>query len=144
MRVWFNLFHTLTKRRIRKTDSYSVLSLGKVYLPWGTILLRMSDNLYAAVSERTLLKPEPAEGRRSLLQIRIDILRVIMQGYGKPTQVMYQANLSWKVLQTQLSSFLEAGLLRVEAYGTRRKYAITPKGAEMVRSFQKVADEVLK
>jgi len=104
----------------------------------------MSENLFAAVSERALSRPEPPEGRRSLLQIRIDILRVIMEGYGKPTQVMYQANLSWKVLQTQLNSFLEAGLLKVEEYGTRRKYTITPKGAEMVRSFQKVVDEVLK
>jgi predicted transcriptional regulator len=66
-----------------------------------------------------------------------------MQGYGKPTQIMYKANLSWNVLQAQLKSFLEAEMLSVEEYGTRRRYLITPRGIEMVQSYQKVVDEVL-
>ncbi len=84
------------------------------------------------------------EGRRSLLQIRVDILRVVSQGYGKPTQIMYKANLSWNVLQSQLRSFLDTGLLTVEEYGSRRRYAITPKGADMVEAFQKVVNEILE
>jgi predicted transcriptional regulator len=66
-----------------------------------------------------------------------------MQGYGKPTQIMYKANLSWKVLQEQLKSFVEAEMLSVEEYGTRRRYLITPKGTEMVRSYRNVVDEIL-
>ena len=85
-----------------------------------------------------------SEGRRSILQIRVDILRVVADGYGKPTQIMYRANLSWNVLQTQLKSFVETELLRVEEYGSRRRYIVTPKGTEMVRSYQKVVDEILK
>jgi len=93
--------------------------------------------------EKTLRQSEHAEGRRSLLQIRIDILNVVMQGYGKPTQIMYKANLSWNVLQSQLRAFLDADLLKVEEYGSRRRYLITDRGADMVSSYQRVVDEIL-
>jgi len=56
---------------------------------------------------------------------------------------MYRANLSWNVLQSQLKAFLESDMLTVEEYGSRRRYAITAKGAEMVRSYQSVIDEIL-
>lgn len=84
------------------------------------------------------------EGRRSLLQIKVDILRVVAAGYGKPTQIMYRANLSWNVLQAQLKSFVESDMLEVEEYGSRRRYLITPKGVEMVSSYQKVVKEILR
>ena len=83
------------------------------------------------------------EGRRSLLQIKVDILRVVAAGYGKPTQIMYKANLSWNVLQAQLRSFLESEMIEVEAYGSRRRYLITPKGIDMINSYQKVVREIL-
>lgn len=98
----------------------------------------------AAGNEAATLNRPPSEGRRSLLQIKVDILRAVEGGYGKPTQIMYRANLSWNVLQTQLKSFLESGMLEVEAYGSRRRYLITPKGTEMVQSYQKVVREILK
>ena len=103
----------------------------------------LSEGVYESVLRREGKRVESTEGRRSLLQIRIDILRVVMQGYGKPTQIMYKANLSWKVLQEQLKSFVEAEMLCVEEYGTRRRYLITPRGAEMVRSYGNVVGEVL-
>ncbi len=86
----------------------------------------------------------PSEGRRSLLQIKVDILKAVESGYGKPTQIMYRANLSWNVLQAQLKSFLETGMLAVEEYGSRRRYLITQKGTEMVESYQKVVKEILR
>jgi len=103
----------------------------------------MSENLMNPTREKTLRQSEHAEGRRSLLQIRIDILNVVMQGYGKPTQIMYKANLSWNVLQSQLRAFLDADLLKVEEYGSRRRYLITDRGADMVSSYQRVVDEIL-
>jgi predicted transcriptional regulator len=84
------------------------------------------------------------EGRRSLLQIKVDILRAVSAGYGKPTQIMYRANLSWNVLQAQLKSFIDSGMLEVEEYGSRRRYLITAKGIEMVDSYQKVVSEILR
>ncbi len=87
--------------------------------------------------------PSP-EGRRSLLQIKVDILKTVEAGYGKPTQIMYRANLSWNVLQAQLKSFVESGMLEIEQYGSRRRYLITDKGSEMVDSYQKVVSEILR
>jgi predicted transcriptional regulator len=124
----------------------SILKFGKPYKAREALSQLMSENTYKGQQlEQQQKEPRSmvTEGRRSVLQIRVDILRVIMEGYGKPTQVMYKANLSWNVLQSQLKSFLETDMLTVEEYGSRRKYAITPKGVEMVRSYQKVVDEIL-
>jgi predicted transcriptional regulator len=124
----------------------SILKFGKPYKARRGLLQMMSENIYKGQQlEQQQKKPRPlvTEGRRSVLQIRVDILRVIMEGYGKPTQIMYKANLSWNVLQSQLKSFLETDMLTVEEYGSRRKYAITPKGVEMVRAYQRVVDEIL-
>jgi predicted transcriptional regulator len=103
----------------------------------------MSENLLNPTAEKPFRRSDLTEGRRSLLQIRVDILNAVMQGYVKPTQIMYKANLSWNVLQSQLRGFLEADLLKVEEYGSRRRYQITERGADMVRSYQRVLDEIV-
>ena len=107
---------------------------------------KMPDNRMdelASETETGVSEGPAPEGRRSLLQIKVDILRAVENGYGKPTQIMYRANLSWNVLQAQLKSFLESGMLRVEVYGSRRRYLITPKGSEMIESYQRVVKEIL-
>ncbi len=125
--------------------SQSILTLGKVYLSLEVVCCIMSGNLFDPVEvEQGRAQQTIQGGRRSLLQIRVDILRVVEQGYGKPTQVMYKANLSWNVLQAQLRSFIGTEMLKVEEYGSRRRYTITPKGSEMVRSYQKVVNEILR
>jgi predicted transcriptional regulator len=78
------------------------------------------------------------EVRRSLLQIKMDILRVVAEGNGKPTQIMYKANLSWALLKTQLELFRLSGLLSVETYGSRKKYELTEKGANMLEAYRKL------
>ncbi len=93
-------------------------------------------------SRGNLLKSQ-TEGRRSILQIRVDILRVVAEGYGKPTQVMYRANLSWNVLQNQLRFFLESGMVQVEEYGNRRRYNVTAKGNETLLSYEKLAKDII-
>ncbi len=98
----------------------------------------------SAQGEREPQEYAVAEGRRSLLQIRIDVLKAVASGFGKPTQIMYRANLSWNVLQAQLKSFLESDMLEVEQYGSRRRYMITPKGVEMIDSYQRVEKEILR
>ena len=91
----------------------------------------------------SLITPPKAQSRRSMLQIRMEILKAVMSGSCKPTQIMYRANLSWTVLQAQLKAFSNNGLLRLVHYGNRRRYEITERGIEMVRSYDKVIEEVL-
>ena len=111
----------------------------------GAIRPNLSENEAKEQMAEDHSEPKQAyEGRRSLLQIKVDILKAVEAGYGKPTQIMYRANLSWNVLQAQLKSFLDSGMLNVEAYGSRRRYLITEKGVEMVDSYQKVVREILR
>ena len=87
---------------------------------------------------------EKAQSRRSILQIRMEILRVINDGYGKPTQIMYKANLSWTVLQVQLAAFVDSGFLQIVEYGNRKKYVVTNRGIEMLRSYDQVMGQISK
>ncbi len=106
----------------------------------------MGKNELDEVTEapESMMRDTITEGRRSLLQIKVDILKAVASGFGKPTQIMYRANLSWNVLQQQLKFFLEAGMLKVEEYGSRRRYLITAKGVDMIDSYQKVEKEILR
>ena len=64
-----------------------------------------------------------------------------MSGMEKPTRIMYEANLSWKVLNETLSSLVAQGLLdeidmsRSKDKRVNRKYRITKKGETVVRYY---------
>ena len=108
----------------------------------------MEDLLEEEKPREELFGPRPEsltrhQPRRSLLQVRMEILRVVMNGFGKPTQIMYKSNISWAVLQTQLNTFVAGGLLAVTSYGSRHRYSITEKGIEMVKAYDRVAGEIL-
>jgi predicted transcriptional regulator len=92
--------------------------------------------------------PQPSESkkkalsRRSQLEIRMDMLRVIKEGAEKPTQIMYKANLSWVALQTHLTQMIERGLLKWVTEGTRKRYELTLKGSSVMYAYQKIREEV--
>ena len=83
-----------------------------------------------------------ALSRRSQLEIRMDMLAAVKDGADKPTQIMYKANLSWVALQTHLTQLLERGLLKWVADGSRKRYEITIKGANVMYSYIKILDEI--
>ncbi len=80
--------------------------------------------------------------RRSQLEIRMDMLKVIKEGAEKPTQIMYKANLSWVALQTHLTQMIERGLLKWISEGTRKRYELTLKGSSVMYAYQKILEEV--
>ncbi len=80
--------------------------------------------------------------RRSQLEIRMDMLKVIKDGAEKPTQIMYKANLSWVALQTHLTQMIERGLLKWISEGTRKRYELTLKGSSVMYAYQKILEEV--
>lgn len=95
------------------------------------------------VEEKNRPRQKAAEPRRSLLQIRMDILKAAANGSGKPTQIMYTANLSWALLKSQISSFLALGLLSVQKYGSRKRYELTAKGAEILEAYERIEKDLL-
>jgi predicted transcriptional regulator len=70
---------------------------------------------------------------RRRLDIIADILQVV-SGNAKKTQIMYQANLSYRVLQKYLAEITESSLISFE--GGRRCYVLTAKGQEFLDAYQ--------
>lgn len=72
----------------------------------------------------------------------MDILRVVSEGYSKPTQIMYKANLSWVALLAHLKNLTSLSFLREVEYANRRAYEMTPNGLELLKTYQKVVSAV--
>jgi predicted transcriptional regulator len=86
------------------------------------------------------------EGRRSKLEIYLEVLQIIKSGTSKPTRIMYQANISWQPLTRILTSMVSQGLVeavdtnslsrRKKDKRTRNIYQITIKGDQVLRYFK--------
>jgi predicted transcriptional regulator len=81
--------------------------------------------------------------RRSQLEIRMDILRAIMEGAEGPTQIMYKANLSWILLCDHLGALSEQGFVGEKTVGNRKKYSLTGKGIEIVGAYLNLIREII-
>jgi len=73
---------------------------------------------------------------RDRLDIIADILNVASQD-AKKTQIMYQANLSYKVLQRYLNEVTDALLITFENHDQR--YKLTVKGHEYLDAYKEYA-----
>ncbi len=71
---------------------------------------------------------------RNRLKIIADILDVV-KGKAKKTQIMYQANLSFRVLQRYMSEIVEASLVSFD--NEANCYLLTEKGLEFLLAYQK-------
>ena len=84
--------------------------------------------------------------RRSKLEIYLDVLWSIKNGTTKPTRIMYEANLSWRPLQSILGSMVSQGLVtQVGVADSRDKrtntvYEMTQKGERVVEYFNRGRD----
>ena len=70
---------------------------------------------------------------RDRLDIIADILAVVSRE-AKKTQIMYQANLSYKVLQRYLGEIANASLIRFE--GHNQHYLLTGKGQDYLEAYK--------
>jgi predicted transcriptional regulator len=71
---------------------------------------------------------------RGRLDIIADILQVV-SGDAKKTQIMYQANLSYRVLQRYLAEIAGASLINF--VDEKRCYVLTAKGREFLDAYEK-------
>ena len=70
--------------------------------------------------------------RRSRFETHLDILKAISEGAGKPTHIMYRANLSWVALQAYLKSLIKKRLIVVKEDGGRKIYELTDEGYKIM------------
>ncbi len=68
------------------------------------------------------------------MDIIADILNIASRD-AKKTQIMYQANLSYKVLQKYLAEVAGAQLICFE--DARQRYSLTDKGREFLAAYEK-------
>jgi predicted transcriptional regulator len=73
---------------------------------------------------------------RGRLDIIADILHVVSQN-AKKTQIMYQANLSYKVLQRYLRDITESSLISFET--AEQCYVLTQKGQDFLEAYKDYA-----
>ena len=87
------------------------------------------EKLYNSVLLRFLI----LGSYRDHLAIIADILEVANQG-AKKTQIMYQANLSYKVLQKYLLEMSDATL--IEYNNENQNYLVTSKGTTFLQTYR--------
>jgi len=84
--------------------------------------------------------------RRSKLEMYLDVLWAIKRGTRKPTRIMYDANLSWKPLQTILQSMMSQEIIvEIDARAEKDKrtstvYEVTQKGENIITYFNRGRD----
>jgi len=75
--------------------------------------------------------------KRNSLEIMAEILSLC----GKPqtkTRVMYKTNLSWRMLQKNLSELQSLGL--IEVHNSLTKYATTQKGLKFLEKWRELVE----
>ena len=71
----------------------------------------------------------------------MDILTVVRDGAEGPTQIMFKANLSWKLLTQHLRELVGNGIISEHSIKNRFGYRLTDKGISILRSYRQVADQ---
>ena len=80
-------------------------------------------------------------GRRSQLEICLDILKAVAEGRRKPTHIMYRANLSWVRLKKYINFLIAWGLLREVMNDNDQNsshFSLTRKGKEVVKYYMEI------
>lgn len=77
-------------------------------------------------------------GKRSRLEIYLDVLEKVSRGVSRPTNIMYKCNLSWRPLQEVLKSLIEKGLIEKIEHRNHKYYTITEKGKEILIYLEKL------
>jgi predicted transcriptional regulator len=73
------------------------------------------------------------------MEMVCDILGVLSQGPTKPTQILYKANMSWKVLSSHLEYLHTQGLVEKVGQGGRRvEYTLTQRGRFILQMYEKL------
>jgi predicted transcriptional regulator len=80
--------------------------------------------------------------KRSRLEISCDILKLILEGEQKPTQLMFKANISWDVIKDLLELMIKKELITQTITGKARRYDITEKGIQTLSYYQNAIKEI--
>lgn len=87
---------------------------------------------------------DPVGSRRSRLDICYDILEVVWKHQEiKPTQLMYKANLSWKVMTDMVDHLGKRGLMESRVVGSRKTLALTLAGRSCLEKLHQARSAII-
>ena len=75
--------------------------------------------------------------KRSRLEICFDILKVVEKGVAKQTKIIYNAYLSWQILNEVLPNLVTKGFIREELLKNSKRYHLTDKGNNALFFYRK-------
>ncbi len=91
----------------------------------------MSEEYFAAVRLR-----------RSVLELKIEILRAIAEGATKQSQVIQRSNISWSMAQNFIKRLESQGLIESKRTGGRKTFDITERGKRVLNSYLSMIREL--
>lgn len=97
----------------------------------------------ATTTELVELESQDQPSRRSSLEVMCDILEVVSSGMGRPTHIIYKANISWRVLNTSLRTLISKGLVSKGNEGKRDVYQLTAKGYSVLHLYKELRSTLL-
>ncbi|MFQ5941888.1 MAG: winged helix-turn-helix domain-containing protein [Nitrososphaerales archaeon] len=82
-------------------------------------------------------------GKRTRLEIQMDIIAALDQNPKGPTKLMQLTDLSWVVMQDCLKVLVANGMVLESRRSLNRKvYSLTTKGNEVIDTYRQIAREV--
>jgi predicted transcriptional regulator len=84
----------------------------------------MSEKYFAAVRMR-----------RSVLELKIEILQAIADGASKQAHVIQKSNISWSMAQNFIRRLEMQGLIEAKRTKGRKTFAITERGKRVLHSY---------
>ena len=80
--------------------------------------------------------------RRSFLDLKISVLRALVDGETLPTRIMYRCHLNWVNLNNVMSSLILGGFVKESVSKglkrPRKEYMITPRGVETLNEYSQL------
>lgn len=73
--------------------------------------------------------------RRNYVDMAMDVLEAIYEGEGKPTRLMYRANLSWGALDKILKDLVFKRMVWIKETGKRKRYRISERGISTLKHY---------
>lgn len=72
-----------------------------------------------------------------MLEIQIEVLRIVSRGVEKPTRIMYACNINWIPLTKILGSLIEQGAIEKKANSSREEFYATDKGRTILEYYDR-------
>lgn len=76
------------------------------------------------------------------MEVKIDIMKAIAEGAGRPAHIMYRSNLSWSVMRGFINVLELQGLIRTNDVEGRRNYTLTDKGVRVLQTYLSVRKQL--